>query len=122
MRTAIRILSISVHLLYGLAADLQALGQFPLAHSLRPLLPDVLPLLLGQTAPMAEEALFGTRLRLDGSRALPDLITHHSLKADTIENWCSLVAVNVAKSPDRDPNFTLARCRPSITCARSSSQ
>ena len=33
-----------VHLLDGPTADLQALGQVPLAHSLRPLCPDVLPL------------------------------------------------------------------------------
>ena len=38
--------ALSVHLLDGPAADLQALGQFPLAHSPRLLLPDVLPLLL----------------------------------------------------------------------------
>ena len=37
-----------VHLLDGPTADLQALGQFPLAHSLRPLHLDVLPLLLAQ--------------------------------------------------------------------------
>ena len=36
-------------------ADLQALGQFPLAHSLRPLCPDVLPLPLGQARPPARE-------------------------------------------------------------------
>ena len=36
-----------VHLLDGPTADLQELGQFPLAHPLRPLHPDVLPLLLG---------------------------------------------------------------------------
>ena len=35
-----------VHLLDGPTADLQELGQFPLAHSLRPLHPDVIPLLL----------------------------------------------------------------------------
>ena len=42
-----------VHLLDGPAADLQALGQLPLAHSLRPLHPDVLPLLPGQARPTA---------------------------------------------------------------------
>ena len=42
-----------VGLLDGPAADLQALGQFPLAQSLRPLHPDVLPLPVGQAGPPA---------------------------------------------------------------------
>ena len=44
-----------VHLLDRPTADLQELGQFPLAHSLRPLHPDVLPLLRGQARPPAGE-------------------------------------------------------------------
>ena len=44
-----------IHLVDGPAADLQELGQFPLAHSLRPLCPNVLPLLLGQARPPARE-------------------------------------------------------------------
>ena len=43
-----------VHLLDGPTADLQVLGQFPLAHSLRPLCPDVLPLPLVQVRPAAQ--------------------------------------------------------------------
>ena len=42
-----------VHLLDGTAADLQELGQFPLAHSLRLLCLDVLLLPLGQARPPA---------------------------------------------------------------------
>ena len=63
-----------VHLLDGPSADLQALGQFPLAHSLRPLCPDVLPLLLGQTGPPARETALGPRLRLARDRAVPDRV------------------------------------------------
>ena len=44
-----------VHLLDGPAAGLQALGRFPLAHYLRPLHLNVLPLLLGQAVSMARE-------------------------------------------------------------------
>ena len=63
-----------VHLLDGSTADLQSLGQFPLAHSLRPLHPDVLPLLLGQARPSAKETLLGPRLRLASDRAFPDRV------------------------------------------------
>ena len=45
--------TLPVHLLDGPATDLQALGQFPLDHSLRLLHPDVLPLTLGQAGPPA---------------------------------------------------------------------
>ena len=63
-----------VHLLNGPTADLQELGQFPLAHSLRPLHPNVLPLLLGQAGPPAGETALGPCLRLARHRALPDRI------------------------------------------------
>ena len=53
-----------VHLLDDSTADLQALGQFPLAHSLLPFHPDVLPLLLGQARPPAGVAALGPRLSL----------------------------------------------------------
>ena len=66
--------SLSVHLLDGPAADLQALGQFSLAHSSRPLLPDVLALLLGQERPPAGETALGPRLGLASDRALPDRV------------------------------------------------
>ena len=71
---AISIQPLPVHLLDGPAADLQSLGQFPLAHSLRPLHPDVLPLLLGQARPPAWETALGPRLRLAGDRPLPDRV------------------------------------------------
>ena len=64
-----------VGLLDGPTADLQALGQFPLAHSLRPLCPDVLRLLLGQAGPSAGEPALGPRLRLARDRALPDRVS-----------------------------------------------
>ena len=54
-----------VHLLDGPTADLQELGQFPLAHPLRPFHPDVLPLPLAQARSLIE-------------------FRHHSLKASTI--------------------------------------
>ena len=63
-----------VHLLDGPTADLQSLGEFPLAHSLRPLHPDVLPLLLGQARPSARETPLGPRLRLASDRAFPDRV------------------------------------------------
>ena len=63
-----------VHLLDGPTADLQSLGQFPLAHSLRPLHPDVLPLRLCQTRPSARESAVDPRLRLTRDRALPDRV------------------------------------------------
>ena len=44
---AIYIQFLPVHLLYGPTAEVQALGQFPLAHIHRALNQDVLPLLLG---------------------------------------------------------------------------
>ena len=70
-----------VHLLDGPAADLQLLGQFPLAHSLRPLHLDVLPLLLGQAGPPARETPLGPRLRLAGDRAVPDCL----MRAPSVE-------------------------------------
>ena len=72
---AISIQTLPVRLLDGPAADLKALGQFPLAHSLRPLHPDVIPLLLGQAGPPAGEPPLGPRLRLARDRALPDRVT-----------------------------------------------
>ena len=63
-----------VHLLNGPTVDLQEFGQFPLAHSLRSLYPDVLPLLLGQAGPTTRETALGPRLRLAGDRALPDRV------------------------------------------------
>ena len=63
-----------VHLLDGPTADLQALGQFPLAHSIRPLCPDVLPLPLVQARPPPREPPLGPRLRLPRGRALPDRV------------------------------------------------
>ena len=63
-----------VHLLEGLTADLQALGQFPHAHSLRPLHPNVLPLLRGQAGPPARETALGSCLNLALDRAVPDRV------------------------------------------------
>ena len=71
MKTAIPIHPLAVHLLDGPAADLQALGQLPLAHFPRPLLPDVLPLLLGQDRSSPRETALGPRLGLaDDERSL----------------------------------------------------
>ena len=53
-----------IHLLDGPTADLQALDQVPLAHSPRPLFPDVLPLLLGRSGPSAGETALGPSFRL----------------------------------------------------------
>ena len=63
-----------VHLLDGPTADFQALGQFPLAHSHRPLHPDVPPLPLGKARPTARETALYPRLRLPRDRALPDRV------------------------------------------------
>ena len=104
-----------VHLLDGPAADLQALGQFPLGHSLRPLHPDVLPLLLGQGRP-GKRPSARARAWLATERSLIEF-RDHSLKASTIENWSRPVAVGLSKSSDRDRNSTPARCRASITCS-----
>ena len=52
----------------GPQAELQELGEFPLARPLRPFHPDVLPLLFAQAWPSASE----TALRLARQRALPD--------------------------------------------------
>ena len=71
---AISTQTLPVHLLDGPTADIQALGQFPVVHSLRPLCPDVLPLLLGQAGPPAGETPLGPRLRLARDRALPDRV------------------------------------------------
>ena len=98
-------------------ADLQALGQFSLAHSLRPFHLDVLPLSLGQARLPARETPLGPRLRLAATvRSLIEF-RHHSLKASTIERWSRPLAVDVSKSSDRDRNSTPARYRPSITCS-----
>ena len=63
-----------IALLDGPTVDLQALGQFPLAHSLRSLHPDIFSLLLGQAGPSAREASLGPRLSLARDRALPDRV------------------------------------------------
>ena len=63
-----------VQLLDGPATDLQAHGQFPPAHSLRPLPPHVLPLLLGQGRSLAGETALGLRLGLARDRPLPDRV------------------------------------------------
>ena len=78
---AISIQPLPVHLLDGPTADLQELGQFPLAHSLRPLHLDVLPLLLGQAGPPAGETPLGPRLRLAGDRLVPDCL----MRAPSVE-------------------------------------
>ena len=96
MKTAIPIQSLPVRLFVGRAADLEALGQFPLANSLRPLHSDVLPLLFGQALSLIE-------------------FRHHSLKASTIRSRISPLAETVSKSSARDRNFKPAWCRPSIT-------
>ena len=106
-----------VHLLDGPTADLQALGQFPLAHSFRPLLPDVLPLLLAQAGPPAGETALGPGFRLSATERSLIKFRHHSLKASTIWSWSLPLAVAVSKSSDRERNSTLAWCRPSITCS-----
>ena len=106
-----------VHLLDGPAADLQALGQFPLAHSLRPLHPDVLPLPLGQFGPPAENRPSARALAWPATERSLIEFRHHSLKASTIESWSRPVAVDVSKFSARDRNSTPARCRPSITCS-----
>ena len=103
-----------IHLLDGPAADLQLLGQFPLAHSLRPLCPDILPLLLAQARPSARESTLGSRLSLNRDRALPDRVPPAPLKASTMESWSLPVDVAVSKSSARDRNSTPARCGPSI--------
>ena len=72
---AISTQSLPVHLLDCPTTDLQSLGQFPLAHSLRALHLDVLSLLLGQTGLPAREAPLGPRLRLARERAIPGFAT-----------------------------------------------
>ena len=91
-----------VHLLDGPAADLQSLGQFLLAHSLRPLHPDVLPLLLGEAGPLAGKSPLGPRLRLAATERSLIEFRRHSLKASTIESWSLPVDVAVSKSSARD--------------------
>ena len=86
-------------LLDGPTADLQELGQFPLAHSLRPFYPNILPLLLGQAGPSAGETALGPRPATE--RSLIEF-RHHSLKASTIESWSFPLAVAVSKSSARD--------------------
>ena len=62
--------------LFGIpTADLQPLGQFPLAHSLRPFHLDVLSLSLGQARLPARETPLGPHLRLVCNRALPDRVS-----------------------------------------------
>ena len=73
-KAAFPVQPLPVGLLDRPVADLQALGQFPLAHSLRPLHSYVLPLLLGQAGPSAGETALGPRLRLARDRALPDRV------------------------------------------------
>ena len=65
---------LSVRLLDGPTADLQELGQFPLAHSLRPFHLDVLPLSLGQARLPARETPLGRTFALARDRALPDRV------------------------------------------------
>ena len=107
-----------VHLLDGPTADLQELGQFPLAHPLRPLHLDVLPLLLAQAGPPAGETPLGPRLRLAGDRAVPDRVTPPLAEG---EHHRELELAGgrraVSKSSARDRNSTPAWCRPSITCS-----
>ena len=74
MKGAFSTQPLPVDLLDGPTADLQALGQFPLAHSLRPLRPNVLPLLLGQAGPPAGETPLGPCLRQPRERALLDRV------------------------------------------------
>ena len=109
--------ALPVHLLDGPTADLQELGQFPLAHSLRPFHPDVLPLPLSQAGASARETAFDPRLRLAATERSLIEFRHYSLKASTIASWSLPLAVAVSKSSDRDRNSTPARCRLSITCS-----
>ena len=111
MKAAISSQPLLVHLLDGPAADLQALGQLPLAHPPRPLHPDVLPLLLGQAGPSARALAWPAT-----ERFLMEF-RHHSLKASTIWSWSLPLAVAVSKSSVRDRNSTPASCRPSMTCS-----
>ena len=106
-----------VHLLDGPTADLQALGQFPLAHSHRPLHPDVPPLPLGKARPTARETALYPRLRLPATERSLIEFCHHSLKTSTIASWSLPVDVAVSKSSDSDRNSTPGRCRPSINCS-----
>ena len=62
------------HLLDGPTGDLQTHGQFPLAHSIRPLHLDVLPLLLDQAGLSTKETAFGPCFRLARDRTLPDRV------------------------------------------------
>ena len=66
---------LSGHLVDGSQADLKVLGQFLSAHSLRPLHPEVLSFLLGETGPPSGEPVFGPRLRLCRDRAFPVALT-----------------------------------------------
>lgn len=62
---------LSAHLLDAPMADLQELGRFPLAHSIRTLQPDVLPLLFSRARPSDKE--------MASVRAFAWLGTGHSL-------------------------------------------
>ena len=107
--------SLSVHLLDGPTADLQTLGQFPLAHSLRPLHPDVLPLLLAQAGPPARETPFGPRLRLPRDRALPDRVPPALAEGEHHRELEPTVGHGRVEVLHRDRNSPPTRCRPSIT-------
>ena len=112
--------TLPVHLLDGPAVDLQELGQFPLADSLR-------------SHPRMYSRCCSVRLgRRPGKRpsarafAWPATerslieLRHHSLKASTIESWSLPVDVAVSKSSYRDRNSTPIRCRPSGLCRHGS--
>ena len=115
---AISIQLLLIHLLDGPTADLQALGQFQLADSPRPLHLDVLPLLLAQAGPAARVAPLG-QCAFSWPATERSLIEfrHHSLKASTIGSWSLPVDVAVSKSSARDRNSTPARCKPSMICS-----
>ena len=106
-----------VHLLDGLAADLQALGQFPLAHSLRPFHLDVLPLCSVKLGCRPKKRASARTLAWPATERSLIEFRHHSLKASTIERWSRLVAVHVSKSSDRNRNSAPILARPSITCS-----
>ena len=117
MKTAIPIQPLPVHLLDGPAADLQALGQFPLAppldrsvrmycrcRSVRlALRPGKRPSVRAFACPATERCLIEFR--------------RHPLRASTIESWSLLLDVAVSKSSARDRNSTPARCKPSMICS-----
>ena len=115
--TAISIQPLLIHLLYGPTADLQVLGQFPLAYSPRPLHLDVLPLLLAQAGRRPGKRPSARAFDWPATERSLIEFRRHSLEASTIESWSLPVAVAVSKSYARDRNSTPAWCRPSITCS-----